>query len=236
MTTSLRNRGGASALTAISRAPVYVLCALHGQLPHRGPSVAGAEALCRVQRTLWPIYRRVRHSQFAWFGATLTLTGHILRVVQRAAVESGGLISHDALSARFKETYGYDSPPGRLSLKFFELDRAEGGTRLTGELVLEDKVEHVKGVGNGPSSALLACLHQVVDGSLVREYSEHALGQGTAVGAATYVELVHEVAVGERVRKTAGWGVVSDTDIAASGLHAVMSAASRVGVVLKTQA
>jgi 2-isopropylmalate synthase len=104
-------------------------------------------------------------------------------------------------------------------------------------LVLEDKVQHVKGVGNGPLSALLACLHQVVDGSLVvREYSEHALGQGTEVGAATYVELVYEVTVGERVHKTAGWGVVSDTDIAASGLHAVMSAASRVGVVLKTQA
>jgi 2-isopropylmalate synthase len=164
------------------------------------------------------------------------LQAAFFEVVQRAAVESSGLISHDALSALFKETYGYDSPPGRLSLKSFELDRAEGGTRLTGELVLEDKVEHIKGVGNGPLSALLACLHQVVDGSLVREYSEHALGQGTAVGAATYVELVHEVAVGERVRKTAGWGVVSDTDIAASGLHAVMSAASRVGVVLKTQA
>jgi 2-isopropylmalate synthase len=165
------------------------------------------------------------------------LQAAFFEVVQRAAVDSGGMISHDALTALFKETYGYDSLPGRLSLKSFEFDYAEGGKRLTGEFVLEDKVKRIKGVGNGPLSALLACLHQVTDGLLViREYSEHALGHGTEVGAASYVELVYEVTVGERVRRTAGWGVVSDTDIAASGLHAVMSAASRVGVVLKTQA
>jgi 2-isopropylmalate synthase len=164
------------------------------------------------------------------------LQAAFFEVVQRAAVDSGGMISHDALSTLFKETYGYDTLPGQLSLKSFELDRVEDGKRLSGEFVLKDKVKSIQGVGNGPLSALLACLHQVIDGSLaVREYSEHALGQGTEVGAASYVELVYEVTVGERIRKTAGWGVVSDTDIAASGLHAVMSAASRVGVVWKAQ-
>jgi 2-isopropylmalate synthase len=162
------------------------------------------------------------------------LQAAFFEVVQRAAVDSGGFISHDALTALFKETYGYDSPPGLLSLNSFEFDRVENGKRLTGEFVLDGKVKSIKGIGNGPLSALLACLHQVIDGSLVvREYSEHALGHGTEVGAASYVELVYEVTVGERIRKTAGWGVVSDTDIAASGLHAVMSAASRVDVIWK---
>ena len=163
------------------------------------------------------------------------LQAAFFEVVQRAAAGSGGEIAHDALGALFKTTYGYDSPSEGLWLKSFELDRAEGGTRLTGEFVFEEKVQRIKGVGNGPLSALLACLHNSINGSLViREYSEHALGHGTEVGAVSYVELVYEVAENGQTRKTSKWGVVSDTDIAASGLHAVMSAASRVGVVWKT--
>ncbi|KAI0278809.1 2-isopropylmalate synthase [Russula brevipes] len=158
-------------------------------------------------------------------------------VVQRAAAGSGGEIAQDALSALFKETYGYGSPSGQLSLKSFELDRDEGGTRLTGDFVLENNVQSFKGVGNGPLSALLECLHRFIDGSLViREYSEHALGQGTEVGAVSYVELVYEAEKNGQTRKSSAWGVVSDTDIAASGLHAVMSAANRVGVVRKAPA
>jgi 2-isopropylmalate synthase len=158
-------------------------------------------------------------------------------VVQRAAANSSDEITHDELSALFKETYGYESPSGKLSLKSFELDRDEGGTRLTGEFILDDKVEHLTGVGNGPLSALLSCLHKSIDGSLeIREYSEHALGQGTEVGAASYVEVMYEVTENGQTRKTSRWGVVADTDIAASGLHAVMLALSRVGVVWKALA
>jgi len=165
------------------------------------------------------------------------LQAAFFEVVQRAAAGSSGEIAHDALGPLFKKTYGYDSPSERLSLKSFELDRDEGGTRLTGEFVLEETVRHIKGVGNGPLSALLACLHNSIDGTLViREYSEHALGHGTEVGAVSYVELVYEVMENGQTRKTFEWGVVSDTDIAASGLHAVMSAAGRVGVVWKTTA
>jgi 2-isopropylmalate synthase len=165
------------------------------------------------------------------------LQAAFFEAVRRAAVSSGGEISQDALGVLFKETYGYGSPPAQLSLQSFELGRLERGILFSGEFVLEGKVEIVKGVGNGPLSALLACLHQVIEGSLaIREYSEHAIGEGTEVSAATYVELVYGVMENERERKTSGWGVVSDTDITASGLHAVMSAASRVGVVWKARA
>ncbi|KAH9079617.1 2-isopropylmalate synthase [Lactarius deliciosus] len=165
------------------------------------------------------------------------LQAAFFEVVQRAAASSGGEIAQDALSGLFKETYGYGLPPVQLSLKSFELDRVERGIRLSGEFVLDGKVETVKGIGNGPLSALLACLHQLVEGALViREYSEHAIGEGTEVSAATYVELVYGVTENERERKTSGWGVVSDTDITASGLHAVVSAVSRVGIVWRARA
>jgi len=68
------------------------------------------------------------------------------------------------------------------------------------------------------------------------QYSEHALGHGTEVGAVSYVELVYEVIENGQTRKTSGWDVVSDTDIATSGLHAAMSASSRIGAVWKSPA
>ncbi|KAI9512038.1 hypothetical protein F5148DRAFT_1280087 [Russula earlei] len=53
--------------------------------------------------------------------------------------------------------------------------RADGGTHLIGGFVLQE---------NGPPLALPAFLHQSVDISLaIRKYFEHALGQGTEVGA-----------------------------------------------------
>ncbi|KAI0281564.1 2-isopropylmalate synthase [Russula brevipes] len=138
------------------------------------------------------------------------LQGAFFEVVQRAAAGSGGEIAQDALSALFKETYGYGSPSGQLSLKSFELDRDEGGTRLTGDFVLENNIQSFKGVGNGPLSALLECLHRFIDGSLViREYSEHALGQGTEVGAVSYVELVYEAAKNGQTRKSI-WSACCD--------------------------
>ncbi|KAI0053847.1 2-isopropylmalate synthase [Auriscalpium vulgare] len=163
------------------------------------------------------------------------LQSAFFEVVQRAARNSAGEISYDALITLFKETYGYEAPEGRVALRSFELERlAGGGIRLAGEFVFDGKERRTTGVGNGPLSAVLACLHESIAGTLtIREYSEHALGEGTEVGAASFVELVYDVVEDGVARKTSGWGVVSDTDIAASGLHAVMTAASRVDVVWK---
>ncbi|THH10488.1 hypothetical protein EW146_g8359 [Bondarzewia mesenterica] len=163
------------------------------------------------------------------------LQGAFFEVVQRSARESGGEISYDALTALFKETYGYEAPDGRVALRTFELEHLSGGRiRLAGEFAFDGKVCKTTGMGNGPLSAVLACLHESIAGTLsIREYSEHALGAGTEVGAVSYIELVYEVEVNRKLRKTSGWGVAADTDIAASGLRAVMTAASRLDVMWK---
>lgn len=164
------------------------------------------------------------------------LQASFFEAVQRAAASSGGEIAQDSLSTLFKETYGYGLPPGQLSLKSFELGRLERGISFSGEFEIDGKREIAKGLGNGPLSALLSCLNSILEGALaIREYSEHAIGQGTEVSAVSYVEIVYSVTENERERKTSGWGVVSDTDITASGLHAVISAVSRVGIVWKAR-
>ena len=119
-----------------------------------------------------------------------------------------------------------------LSLGEFTLEQAENRSRqFIGDIILDGR-RHVSiiGVGNGPLSAALAALHAIVDGALtIREYSEHSIGEGTGALAASYVELLYEL---PGSKKTHGWGVASDTDITGSGIKAVLTAVSKIGVVI----
>lgn len=161
------------------------------------------------------------------------LQAAFFEVVQRVARDSGDEIPVDALPTLFKDTYGYDTivDSGPVTLRSFELEHlADKRVKINGNFTFAGKEHKISGEGNGPLSSVLACLHQAIAGTLaVREYSEHALGVGSDVGAVSYVELTYEV----DGKKSAAWGVSSDEDIAASGLKAVMAAASRIGVVWK---
>ncbi|KIY50795.1 2-isopropylmalate synthase [Fistulina hepatica ATCC 64428] len=158
--------------------------------------------------------------------------GSFFEVVQRVARETGDSISVDALVELFKTTYKYDAETSH-SVDSFTIENAgEGLKHLTGRFVLFGKLTSVSGAGNGPLSAVLAALHDNIRGTLViREYSEHSIGEGTEVMAASYVELVYELP--ESKKKTNAWGVATDTDIAASGIKAVLNAASGLELVPK---
>ncbi|KAL1689191.1 hypothetical protein GGG16DRAFT_93897 [Schizophyllum commune] len=162
-------------------------------------------------------------------------SGDFFEVVQRYARDTGGEITFDALTNLFKTTYGYELPDAApaLGVKSFTLENIGEGNRrrLHGQFVVKGHSRSVSGEGNGPLSAALATLHKQIEGTLsIREYSEHSVGEGTDVSAASYVELVYE-APGQK--KRSAWGVANDTDITASGIKAVLSAASRLDLVTK---
>lgn len=164
------------------------------------------------------------------------LQSAFFEVVQRAARDSGGDILHDKLIDLFQSTYGYyplEGPTSKLSLGDFKLEQAENRSRrFVGDIVVDgQKTISATGIGNGPLSAVLAALHPIIDGFLtIREYSEHSIGEGTEVLAASYLELVYEL---PGIKNIHGWGVATDTDITGSGIKAALTAASNVGVVLK---
>ncbi|KAG1761705.1 2-isopropylmalate synthase [Suillus occidentalis] len=162
------------------------------------------------------------------------LQNSFFEVVQRAVCGSDGKISYDVLICLFRETYGYEvEAKGRFSLGDFRFERGEGGgPQFEGNMVIDGVVCKVVGEGNGPLSAALAALHTQVEGTLTcREYSEHSVGEGSEVKAVSFVELLYELP--GRVKKEAAWGLGSDTDITASGIRAVLRAASRLNVVAK---
>jgi len=155
-------------------------------------------------------------------------------VVQRAAENSDGEVTYTDVVELFKETYKYGGPVGRYSIQSFKVDSVGNGTRKSfdGVLNVGEKQIPVSGEGNGPLSAFLSAIHSHIEnGALsIREYSEHAIGEGTEVKAISYIELVREVEAEGKTKKISTWGIAADTDITGSGLMAVLAAAENLGV------
>ncbi|KZV85544.1 2-isopropylmalate synthase [Exidia glandulosa HHB12029] len=152
-------------------------------------------------------------------------------VVQRAARETNNEISADKLVELFRRTYFRAAQKVQLGGFKAEQTSADGRRRLEVELAVEGASKQVVGEGNGPLSALLAGLQSQVDGNIVlREFSEHSIGEGADVQAASYIELQFTSNDGA---KRSAWGVAVDEDITASGLKAILSAFNGLDVPLK---
>lgn len=157
------------------------------------------------------------------------------QVVQEMADRTGREMTIEDITTSFCSTYHYGKGrEGRLTLRSFRFFHSRNPEipsiprvsqvlgehrRFEGKISVDGTVRILRGEGNGPLSALLDALQTYLDLNFsVLEYSEHAMGQGTNVQAASYVEL-REQSTGE-----AYWGVGVDPDIAESGLKAVISA------------
>ena len=165
------------------------------------------------------------------------LQASFFEVVQHTIETLGGEMAYTKVVELFKETYRYGGPVGRYSIQTFKVDNVGDGTRKTfsGILAVEGKQISVSGEGNGPLSAFLSAIHsRIENGTLsIREYSEHAIGEGAEVKAVSYVELAHEVEAQRKNIKTNMWGIAADTDITGSGLMAVLAAAENLGVTFR---
>jgi len=152
-------------------------------------------------------------------------------VVQRYARDKDSQISYDDLIQLFQNTY-YFGKPSKYDLVSFRMEHLDATRRqLTGVLLFTGEKRSVSGESNGPLSAILAAFNQQIDGTLsIREYSEHSIGEGAEVVAASYVELLYDV---PGQKKRSAWGVGADADITASGLKAVLNSASVLDVVAK---
>ncbi|WWC59913.1 2-isopropylmalate synthase [Kwoniella dejecticola CBS 10117] len=99
--------------------------------------------------------------------------------------------------------------------------------RLKAKVLVDGALREISGEGNGPLSSFLDALQGDLGIALsIREYTEHAVGAGSDVKAATYVELIPPNVEAKDKTKGGFWGVGVDADITASGLKAVISAAN----------
>ena len=143
--------------------------------------------------------------------------------VQALADETSRELNADDIWQLFQRTY---LPYGgeRFQLQAYDETRASNGDRIfAGSIADRGKVTSVSGRGNGLISSVLAGVRDGFGIELeVIDYVEHAIGHGTDVQAAAYVEC--RTASGEVV-----WGVGVDEDVATASVRAVLSAANRAG-------
>jgi 2-isopropylmalate synthase len=150
------------------------------------------------------------------------MQAHFSRHVQELADEVGRELQADDIWAVFQQAYRLNEPQ-HFQLIDYEETRANDGDRIFAGKIVENGIEKsVSGRGNGLISSVVATIADsfgvVLD---IVDYSEHAMGQGTSVKAAAYVEC--KTADGRTV-----WGVGIDEDVATASVRAVLSAASGV--------
>jgi len=141
--------------------------------------------------------------------------------VQAFADATSRELNADDIWQLFQRTY---LPYGgeRLTLQAYDETRGANGDRIfAGSIADRGKTVSVSGRGNGLISSVLAGVRDGLGIALeVADYVEHAIGHGTDVQAAAYVEC--KAPGGGTV-----WGVGIDEDVATASVRAVLSAANR---------
>ncbi|MDQ4420809.1 2-isopropylmalate synthase [Sphingobium sp. DEHP117] len=123
----------------------------------------------------------------------------------------------DAFQSHYRLTEGQ---PVRL-IDYQETGPA-GDRIFVGKVMMNGEERSISGRGNGLISSILAALREELGVDLeVVDYSEHAIGAGTDVNAAAYVEC--KTADGKNI-----FGVGTDADVATASVQAVVSAANAV--------
>ena len=100
--------------------------------------------------------------------------------------------------------------------------------RFHGVIAIDGVEYNIHGDGNGPISSLANALHTLNIDLDVATYKEHAIGKGSDVKAASYIECIVGGTGGEEEERI--WGVGINQDTAQASLVALLSAASSVSV------
>lgn len=142
------------------------------------------------------------------------------QVIQALSERTSKEITADDIEKAFRASYFLgDAFNGRFGLVDYSFGGKGDVKTFEGVITDGGKEASVKGTGNGPVSSLLDALRARGVELEVKEYSEHSIGSGSNVRAASYVQLV------DKSGRTI-WGVGIDEDVTAASLRAVLSAAS----------
>ena len=143
------------------------------------------------------------------------------RVVQALADQTSRELNAADIWTAFEDHYRLSGDQPYTLIDYNETGHA-GDRIFTGKIAHKGGERSISGRGNGLISSVLAALRDDLGVDLeVADYSEHAIGAGTDVAAAAYVEC--RTPDGRTV-----FGIGTDTDIATASVQAVLSAANSV--------
>jgi len=145
------------------------------------------------------------------------------KVVQAMADESSRELNAADIWSAFQTHYRLSGEQAYSLIDYHESGVA-GDRIFTGKITHEGVERSISGRGNGLLSSVLAALRDEFGVQLeIADYSEHAIGAGSDVNAAAYVEC--RTPDGRTV-----FGVGTDVDVATASVQAVLSAANGIAV------
>lgn len=142
-------------------------------------------------------------------------------VIQKIA-EKVGEVAPQVIMDEFEKEYLKNSTRYQL-MKVYSTDIEQELTESTLNLMNQDVMMNIKGIGNGPLDASKKAMEQVFGLSMeIVDYSQHALSQGSGAKAAAYVQLKNNVTG----KVTYGVGVSSNITVAS--IRALFSGINRL--------
>ena len=141
--------------------------------------------------------------------------------IQHLSEDSGSEISPIKMWEAFTNEYLPAIPHYNLVSHELRSDSATGNTEITAHIDINGTRQTFTANGNGPIDAFVRAIRGEFSGNLdVKDYTEHALGQGSQATAVAYVE------TGDDSGHTR-WGVGIDTNTITASLRAVLNAFER---------
>jgi 2-isopropylmalate synthase len=144
------------------------------------------------------------------------------RHVQEMADQTSRELNAADIWSAFQTAYHLNSPQPLRLIDYQEGAVAGGSRHFVGRISLDGQEHTVSGRGNGLMSSVLDGLREGIGIDLeIADYQEHAIGHGSDVQAAAYVEC--------KGADGATWyGVGIDADVATASVKALLSAATSV--------
>ena len=143
------------------------------------------------------------------------------RTIQTISEDTGTEISPVRMWEAFEAEYFHFPVDGSVELIAHETTTGSSGAKVTAQLTVNGEHRTVVGQGNGPIDAFIAALQADLGVDLdVTDYSEHAVGAGSAAAAVAYVET-------QSGDGTVNWGVGRHESILTASLRAIVSAVNR---------
>ena len=141
--------------------------------------------------------------------------------IQHLSEDSGSEISPIKMWEAFTNEYLPAIPHYNLVSHELRSDSATGNTEITAHIDINGTRQTFTAKGNGPIDAFVRAIRGEFSGNLdVKDYTEHALGQGSQATAVAYVE------TGDDSGHTR-WGVGIDPNTITASLRAVLNAFER---------
>ena len=143
------------------------------------------------------------------------------RTIQTISEDTGTEISPVRMWEAFENEYFHFPLDGSVELISHETTTGSSGASVTAQVTVNGEHRTVVGQGNGPIDAFVAALQADLGIDIdVVDYSEHAVGTGSAATAVAYVET-------QSGDGTIMWGVGRHESILTASLRAVVSAVNR---------